>query len=377
MLIILFFATPIFSDVSPYFIQIMCFKTRGLYKCGKCPECLAERQNSWALRLIEYSKTHSCFSCLLTYNNESVPLTKEGQMSLCKRDIQLFIKRLRHVFPQNKIKYYIAGEYSPEKFRPHYHCLIFNLPKENSKSKTIALLEEAWQNGFVGSHSNWLKSNAQINYALGYFIYLYDWQDSDQRCKPFSLISKGLAMDWHGDKFNKILDEAFKYVRLFGYDDIVEDGKIYQVPRWNVRLGSPAYLELCKREVIEPFYFDFEEQCIKVIPELEDVIKYNSIIVPQTKFDRSKNETKDCKPKSFKIPRPWRERVIPKDIQRVINILNQLESFKREKEYLEKYGEYDKTTDFPMWKQLKYYRYCQKKKNKKSKLLSDPLTYFE
>ena len=199
----------------------MCFKTKGLYKCGKCPECLAERQNSWSLRLIEYARHNSCFSALLTYDPKFVPI-KGGLMSLRKSDVQKFLKRLRHEFPESKIKYYIGAEYSPEKFRPHYHCLFFGFPPDLSKTKVRKKIKKAWGLGIIGSQSDWLRSNAQINYALGYFIYLYDWKKDDIREKPFSMISKGLALDWIGDEDNDPLSERLNYQTFFN-NDIIYD----------------------------------------------------------------------------------------------------------------------------------------------------------
>ena len=48
---------------------------------------------------------------------------------LYKRDAQLFIKRVRKYltkhYGEEKIRYFICGEYAPEHFRPHFHFLIF------------------------------------------------------------------------------------------------------------------------------------------------------------------------------------------------------------------------------------------------------------
>lgn len=49
---------------------------------------------------------------------------------LRKRDIQLFVKRLRSSFDYElqrhaEVRYFICGEYGPEHYRPHYHCLFF------------------------------------------------------------------------------------------------------------------------------------------------------------------------------------------------------------------------------------------------------------
>lgn len=48
---------------------------------------------------------------------------------LRKRDVQLFLKRLRKQlsnFSDAKIRYYACGEYGPVHFRPHFHLLLFH-----------------------------------------------------------------------------------------------------------------------------------------------------------------------------------------------------------------------------------------------------------
>ena len=47
--------------------------------------------------------------------------------TLRKRDYQLFMKRLRKAFPNDKIRFYAAGEYGPKTLRPHYHAILFGL----------------------------------------------------------------------------------------------------------------------------------------------------------------------------------------------------------------------------------------------------------
>ena len=63
--------------------------------CGKCPECLKARSEEWTMRLKLELMEHeeSCF-ITLTYSDT------DGE--LCKRDYQLFLKRLRkYIYPKN------------------------------------------------------------------------------------------------------------------------------------------------------------------------------------------------------------------------------------------------------------------------------------
>lgn len=328
----------------------MCFKTKGLFKCGKCPECLQDRRTSWSLRLIQESRHLRCFSALLTYNEDNVPRCSDG-MSLCKRDVQLFLKRLRHEFPDNKIKYYIAGEYSPQKLRPHYHCLFFGFPSDLASHEIKTILQKTWRLGFIGSFSDWLRSDAQINYATNYIINLYEWKDDDKRVRPFNLISKGLAMDYDEDVYSKI--ERHHNPRKFGW-------------KFNKETKSFDYFA--------PYHLDVETN--ELVFDNDFFRDVDTIKIQQTIFDRKKRVTKLGKVHSYRMPRVWRNKVFTYEERDALNILHAIKNYKLEEQYQEMYGDYDSTSDFPMWKQLKYAKWVQRKKSKKDKLLSDPEHYF-
>jgi hypothetical protein len=59
----------------------------------------------------------------LTYRDEDLP----PGGSLVKRDFQLFIKRLRRFFGNERISFFHCGEYGEELERPHYHALLFGV----------------------------------------------------------------------------------------------------------------------------------------------------------------------------------------------------------------------------------------------------------
>lgn len=105
--------------------------------CGHCVGCRLERSRQWANRcLMELEYHDSAYFVTLTYNDDYVPrsyyadpATGEAQpsLTLCKRDFQLFMKRLRKAFPEDKIRFFACGEYGPTTFRPHYHAILFGL----------------------------------------------------------------------------------------------------------------------------------------------------------------------------------------------------------------------------------------------------------
>lgn len=100
--------------------------------CGQCIGCRLERSRKWALRCVSEAKmhAHSCF-ITLTYSPEFLP--ENG--TLVKRDLQLFFKRLRKAYPENKLRYFACGEYGEKFARPHYHVILFGLDFSEKKIK--------------------------------------------------------------------------------------------------------------------------------------------------------------------------------------------------------------------------------------------------
>lgn len=65
---------------------------------------------------------------------------------VCNRDLDLFLKRLRSYYPDEKLRYYAVSEYGPTSFRPHWHLLLFS----NSDRFSQTILEnvsKAWSYG--------------------------------------------------------------------------------------------------------------------------------------------------------------------------------------------------------------------------------------
>lgn len=134
--------------------------------CGQCLACRINQRRVWTARLMLESLCHSnnCF-ITLTYNDEHC----SGQLE--KRDVQLFIKRLRfHLSKENiQIRYYLCGEYGPKTHRPHYHAIIFGLPQRYCNNEFI---QKIWSDdnskpiGFV--FTGYDSSMHAMRYVAGY-----------------------------------------------------------------------------------------------------------------------------------------------------------------------------------------------------------------
>ena len=114
--------------------------------CGHCAGCREDQAREWANRLLmEYQYEKDAWFLTLTYSKwyedhlkrDGVDLdTGEFKkwLSLDKRDLQLFMKRLRKRFPDQKIRFYAAGEYG-SKERPHFHLILFGLKLHTDTDK--------------------------------------------------------------------------------------------------------------------------------------------------------------------------------------------------------------------------------------------------
>lgn len=65
---------------------------------------------------------------------------------VCNRDLDLFLKRLRSYYPDEKLRYYAVSEYGPTSFRPHWHLLLFS--NSDRFSETVCEnVSKAWSYG--------------------------------------------------------------------------------------------------------------------------------------------------------------------------------------------------------------------------------------
>lgn len=156
--------------------------------CGKCIACRRRRSSAWAFRLEQEQKVSET-ALFITLTYADTPRSFNGNMTLDKRDFQLFMKRLRKQ-NQKKLKYYACGEYGSKFKRPHYHMILFNLTGKIEKKLT-----KAWTNGFVDIGNC---EPASIRYTTNY-ITKSIWEpenELDDREKEFSLMSKKLGLSY-------------------------------------------------------------------------------------------------------------------------------------------------------------------------------------
>lgn len=265
------------------------------FPCGKCLDCRNRRASGWSFRLRkELQDSDSAFFITLTYNTDNVPLTKNGYMSLNKRHLQLFFKRLRWSQGDNRIKYYLAGEYGSKTMRPHYHAIIFNLDLktlETGLAKLCLAYPEIYLKGdFLFNSPLWPYGQitigtvtlASIGYTLKYISKpsQIPKHRNDDRLREFSLMSKGLGKryiqknkHWHHDS----LVERF-YLPI-------EEGKKIAIPRYykeKIYTGE-------QRELIGIQLIDYQEKEYEKLSDDDKLQKYDRRVLEIQEKERRLN----------------------------------------------------------------------------------------
>lgn len=97
--------------------------------CGQCLHCRLNYARQWSIRIAHERLKYGDNTCVitLTYDDEHLPADR----SVHKRDLQLFMKRLRKKLGVKTVRYFGVGEYGGAFGRPHYHCVLFGVPVDS------------------------------------------------------------------------------------------------------------------------------------------------------------------------------------------------------------------------------------------------------
>lgn len=219
-------------------------KTGDVVPCGKCPACKANERQEWVFRLKQEAKIcpYSLF-VTLTYDDEHVP---EG-LNVNKRDIQLFLKRLRKNFSAGELRYYIVSEYGDHTFRPHYHGLFFFQHPPQNERILYDTISNAWQNGFCKYGRVEL---ASIVYCTKYC--LKKTSTPPGRVPVFRLMSKmkGGLGSFYVENMGSFHVDTGQYVSVF------DNGQRTRMPRYYkdlLKRNNPVYEK--QRDIANQAYY--------------------------------------------------------------------------------------------------------------------------
>lgn len=359
----------------------MCIMMNSPYPCGHCYECLSRKRSDWSLRLQEQKKfTNVAYHAILTYNNENLPRTSNGLPNVSKRDCQLFLKRLRHVFPDRKLSYFLVSEYGTRTQRPHYHIILFNVPNLPN-DLMVDILQSNWQNGHVRRRSSYVVNDAQLHYILkdiynwldplvlykqrqsqalynhprlmknfeemykDYFNY-YDsikskfdsdtieqkLKDFDDRDQNFRLMSKGLGKSWISSTDILTLEQQ---------RDVVK----WLKPRYKISIHKDGSKHLLVAG-FKNLKYDVVNDTWILPPEV--LATRDFVEVVQAFKDYGKHKT-TYKTNRYAMPAYWRNKVFIPEFRFLLNLITSKKAYERRQNYMKQYGDYDLSHVVPMF----------------------------
>lgn len=196
-----------------------------------------------------------CCFITMTYRDEDLP--ENG--TLVKRDLQLFMKRLRSAVAPIRFKFFACGEYGEKLSRPHYHAILLgyrfpDLVPMKRKARSLGRsagseyssyysekLEALWEKGFCDVGDVSFESASYVaQYSMKKITNKVGRRDEDGRYHPsmdehygrkipeFCLMSrggtngKGLAHGWI-DRYRQDVYPA---------DEVIVRGKRAKPPRY-------------------------------------------------------------------------------------------------------------------------------------------------
>lgn len=185
------------------------------------------RRIEWSFRLKEeLNHAHSATFVTLTYSDENLPWGGHAP-TLSKRDIQLFIKRLRKendIKWKHQLRYYAVGEYGTQTRRPHYHVLLFNC-----ESTLYTKIEQIWGLGRVDLGE---VSDASIHYVTKYHVNYDVNQDAKNLYKEYSIQPEFALMSRRPGIGSQYVERAGDWNYENGYLHVVKDGYKQAMPRY-------------------------------------------------------------------------------------------------------------------------------------------------
>lgn len=209
---------PVLIDNPDYLLPYDTFQRPKIsVPCGHCSCCIVNNAQEWRTRLeIEWNESSSAHFITLTYDDAHLPFICDPYSPydsvpipcVSKRDVQLFLKKLRKRFEDCRLRYFLVSEYGPTTYRPHYHAIIFGLPclsndRLVNECKLNQEIQKVWHNGLTKLDS---VTYGRVSYVTKYMSCVTDLPSCLP--KPFRLMSRRPAIgstyllnrdviDWH------------------------------------------------------------------------------------------------------------------------------------------------------------------------------------
>jgi len=217
--------------------------------CGQCIGCRLERSRQWATRILHETKCHDdSLFITLTYNDDNLP--KGG--TLVKRDVQLFVKKLRRSISPVKVSYFHCGEYGGQTQRPHYHLILFGhdfpdkelyrITETGDRLYRSSQLEGLWGKGYCPIGSVTFESAA---YVARYCVEKLTGDAGKAAYEATGRIPPYVTMSTKPAIGKRFLD-AF-YSDVYPHDEVITRGISCKPPKYYDKILEKTNPELFKQ----------------------------------------------------------------------------------------------------------------------------------
>lgn len=189
--------------------------------CGRCMCCRVSRTSSLQFLLDKelqdyYSRGRGASFVTFTYNDDCIPISSRGYVTLRRRDLQNFIKNVRRQIDYHgdvlakDFKYVACGENGDKFGRPHYHVVFLGLTDYQVREYS----RKCWKYGLVDIRP--LRAGA-FRYVLKYITKSYNTPQIKalrSRCaveSPFIVHSRYIGKHWIDTHLKDIVQSGFTY----------------------------------------------------------------------------------------------------------------------------------------------------------------------
>lgn len=143
---------------------------------------------------------------------------------LNKDDIIKFVKRVRNELKKvsdEKIRYFIVGEYGPKGKKPHYHgCFYFN--SREIQKVIVSVVNKKWTNGNANCSASKSKTASYVASYVNSFV------DCPQiykiiGCTPFTLHSINFGVTYFDKYYKEIYEKGFDFFEDASYKVLAKE----------------------------------------------------------------------------------------------------------------------------------------------------------
>lgn len=206
------------SCVSPVTIHVN--KQSYQVPCGRCLNCRIKKQSNLEFlmnkELLEvYNQGLGASFITLTYTDDTLPHNDKGYVTLRKKDLQDFHKRMRSCIKEAgldvKYKHLSAGEYGDSLNRPHFHVVLLGI----SDVMAYQFTKKCWKYGLIDVGP---LSNGGLRYVTKYCCK----SDKDPEIKELDRLnnvessfithSVGLGKHWIETHLDEIVQGGYMYL---------------------------------------------------------------------------------------------------------------------------------------------------------------------